>query len=144
MGGRCRIGRHGFLTTAILAVCFLVSPLFANLLSAAAGELAGQLNINTATVEELQQLPFVGENKAASIVDYRQHHGPFTDLSILVDSAIIGQKSYEAIRPYLTLNGPSRLHYIGRNENGDLILSTHKLDTMRSINIFSNAKQIFC
>ena len=126
MGGRCRIGRNGFLITAILAFCFLVSPLFAILRSAAAEELAGQLNINTATVEELQQLPFVGENKAAAIVDYRRHHGPFADLTILVDSAIIGQKSYEAIRPYLSLTGPSRLHYIGRNESGDRILSTHR------------------
>lgn len=127
MGRRYRIGRYQLLTATILAVCFLVFPVFPDLPHPAAEELAGQLNINTATAEELRQLPFVGENKAAAIVNYRQRHGPFTDLTILVDSAIIGQKSYEAIRPYLTLNGPSRLHYIGRNENGDLILSTHTI-----------------
>jgi len=129
--GRCfGTGRHEFLTSAILALCFLVSPLFPAPLAAAAEELAGQININTATAAELRQLPFVGENKAAAIVDYRRHHGPFTDLAILVDSAIIGQKSFEAIRPYLALTGPSRLHYIGRNENGDRILSTHKFSNL--------------
>jgi competence ComEA-like helix-hairpin-helix protein len=125
MGGRYRPERHQLLAATILAICFLTSFIFSFPPPAGAEELAGQLNINTATAEELRQLPFVGENKAAAIIDYRQRHGPFTDLTILVDSAIIGQKSYEAIRPYLTLNGPSRLQYIGRNENGDQILSTH-------------------
>ena len=91
-----------------------------------AEELAGQLNINTATAEELRQLPFIGENKAKAIVGYRERHGGFTSLAILVDSSIIGQKTYEAISPYLTLTGPSRLHYIGKNEAGDRVISTHK------------------
>jgi len=92
----------------------------------AAEELAGQLNINTATVEELQLLPFIGENKAKAIVGYRERHGDFTSLAILIDSSIIGQKTYEAISPYLTMTGPSRLHYIGENEAGDRVISTHK------------------
>jgi competence ComEA-like helix-hairpin-helix protein len=91
-----------------------------------AEELVGQLNINTATAEELQQLPFIGENKARAIIGYRERYGDFTSLAILIDSSIIGQKTYEAISPYLTLTGPTRLHYIGKNESGDRVMTTHK------------------
>ena len=93
-------------------------------------ELAGQLNINTATVEELQLLPFVGEDKAQAIVEYRQVKGPFDDISLLVSTGTLGQRSYEAIRPYLTIDGPSNLHYIGKNEKGDRVLSTHRFQTL--------------
>jgi competence ComEA-like helix-hairpin-helix protein len=110
-----------------LLFVWLLGPLFLPFPNdITAEELAGQLNINTATVEELQQLPFIGENKAKAIVGHRQRHGLFTSLAILIDSSIIGQKTYEAISPYLTLTGPSRLHYIGKNEAGDRVISTHK------------------
>jgi competence ComEA-like helix-hairpin-helix protein len=90
-----------------------------------AEELTGQVNINTATAEELQQLPFIGANRAKAIIGYRERHGDFTSLAILIDSSIIGQKTYEAISPYLTLTGPTRLHYIGKSEAGDRVISTH-------------------
>ena len=95
-----------------------------------AQELAGQVNINTATAEELQQLPFIGENKARAIIVHRERYGAYTDLAILIDSSIIGQKTYEAIRPYLTLTGPTRLHYIGKNEAGDRVISTHNFRSL--------------
>ena len=51
--------------------------------------LQGQLNINTATLEELQELPFIGKTKAEAIVKLRRD-GQFVDLSKLQDSSIIG------------------------------------------------------
>ncbi|NKX54042.1 ComEA family DNA-binding protein [Arthrobacter sp. E918] len=42
---------------------------------AAAG---GQVNINTATAEELQSLPRIGPVLAQRIIDFRQQHGAFT------------------------------------------------------------------
>jgi competence ComEA-like helix-hairpin-helix protein len=96
---------------------------------ASAAELAGQLNINSATAEELQMLPSLDEDKAAAIVEYRRRHGPFTDISILVAAGTIDLQSFETIRPYLKTEGTSALHYIGRNPAGDRVLSSHPLRT---------------
>lgn len=42
---------------------------------------AGKLNINTATVEQLQELPGIGEKLAARIVTYRLTHGGFSGVA---------------------------------------------------------------
>jgi competence protein ComEA len=38
----------------------------------------GPINVNTATANELAQLPGVGPKLAQAIIDYRLEHGPFT------------------------------------------------------------------
>ncbi len=38
---------------------------------------AGTVNINTATVEELEKIPLIGEKLAGRIVEYRETHGSF-------------------------------------------------------------------
>lgn len=73
--------------------------------SGTAAGLPGRLNINTATVQQLEELPYIGASRARAIVTYRQSHGPFQNLDELTRVADIGEKSLEAIRPYLTL-GP--------------------------------------
>ena len=40
-----------------------------------------QINLNAATVEEIQQLTFIGMARAQAIVDYRQQHGEFGSMS---------------------------------------------------------------
>ncbi|MCP4628019.1 MAG: phospholipase [bacterium] len=96
------------LRTAILPMLLLV------LLSATPGQaeegLIGKFNLNTATSKELQQLPFIGARKARAIIEYRNSHGPFTELSELLESDTIGIKTFEAIKPYLKLSGASQLH----------------------------------
>ncbi|MDA8163642.1 MAG: phospholipase D-like domain-containing protein [Desulfobacteraceae bacterium] len=86
---------------ALLLVCLLSSP--------PAWGLSGQLNVNTATLKELQLLPFIGETRARAILAYRQRHGRFKSLDELLASEAIGGRSFEAIRPYLTLTGPTTL-----------------------------------
>ena len=36
-----------------------------------------KLDLNSATAEELQKLPGIGETLSRAIVDYREEHGPF-------------------------------------------------------------------
>jgi competence protein ComEA len=55
----------------------------------------GKININTATVEKLEELSGVGPSKAQSIVTYREENGPFTDLEQLLDIKGIGEKTIE-------------------------------------------------
>lgn len=52
-----------------------------------------QVNINTATVEELTALPGIGEKKAQAIVKYRKKHGRFSSASDLTNVKGIGDQT---------------------------------------------------
>ena len=70
-----------------------------------AGSVAQQaqqlLNINTATVEQLQQLPGIGEKIAERIVKYREKNGPFSKAEDLLNVEGIGKKKLEKIKPFI-------------------------------------------
>ena len=68
---------------------------------------SGQVNINTAGVEELETLPFIGVARARAIVRYRQTNGSFGSVDELSRVSAIGDKTFQAIKPYLTLSGAS-------------------------------------
>ncbi len=72
---------------------------------AAAG---GVVNITTASAEELERLPGIGEKKAQAIVDHRKGH-PLRKLEDLTRVKGIGRKTVARLKPYLTLNGPTTL-----------------------------------
>jgi len=57
-----------------------------------------KVNVNTASAEELIQLPGIGEVLAARIVAYREEHGPFQSLDALKQVSGIGDKLVEKIR----------------------------------------------
>ena len=62
-----------------------------------------QLNINTATVDELTLLPGIGEVLAERIVAYRIAHGPYTSIEELTNVTGIGSKTLDSIREYITI-----------------------------------------
>ena len=63
------------------------------------------VNINTADVFELTQLPGIGEVLAQRIVDYRSAHGPFTAVEQLTHVEGIGEGKLEAILAQITIGG---------------------------------------
>lgn len=67
--------------------------------SAAVGDVSnGKLvNLNTATANELMELPNIGEVKAQAIIEYRQAHGGFSCKEDLLGVDGIGQKTYEQL-----------------------------------------------
>jgi competence protein ComEA len=62
------------------------------------------IDINSATVEELDNLPGIGTVKAQSIVTYRETHGDFTSLDDLLNVPGIGAALLEQIKPYLFIS----------------------------------------
>lgn len=58
----------------------------------------GKVNINTATVSDLQTLDGIGETKAAAIIEYREKNGPFKAVEDIMKVSGIGQKTFEKIK----------------------------------------------
>lgn len=67
----------------------------------ASGEL---VNINTAEIEELTTLNGIGEKKAQAILTYREEQGLFGTLEDLKNIPGIGDKTFENLKPYITIN----------------------------------------
>jgi competence protein ComEA len=66
-------------------------------------ESAGPLDLNTATVEQLEALPGVGPSIAAAIVEHRDRNGPFRSVDGLLDVAGIGPSRLEELRDLVTV-----------------------------------------
>lgn len=61
------------------------------------------ININTATVQQLQTLPGIGAAKAQAIVDYREEHGPFRYVEDLRSVRGIGETILKSVMDYITV-----------------------------------------
>lgn len=61
------------------------------------------LNLNSATLDELVELPGIGEQKANAIIEYRSTYGDFASLEDLLYVPGIGQSLLDTIRNYVTV-----------------------------------------
>ncbi len=65
----------------------------------------GRININTATVEELDTLPGIGPTTAQAIVDYRFQFGSFLNIQAIQNVPGVGPATYDLIKDLITV-GP--------------------------------------
>ena len=66
-------------------------------------QISNILNINTATLEQLQTLTGVGESKAKKIIEYREQNGNFETIEDIKKVSGIGDAMYEKIKDNITV-----------------------------------------
>jgi DNA uptake protein ComE-like DNA-binding protein len=109
---------RSFLGSTLVALACIGAPLaFGGQVHAAprplpaafvAPPLEGQLNVNTATAEQLELLPGIGPVTAQRILDYVKQH-PIKHPSQLMRIKGIGRKTYDRLKPYLVIEGETTL-----------------------------------
>jgi competence ComEA-like helix-hairpin-helix protein len=67
---------------------------------------AKPINLNTATLEQLEQLPGIGPVTAQDILDFRKKSGPFRSVNDLLAVRRITKARLEKLKPYITV-GPA-------------------------------------
>lgn len=63
----------------------------------------GPLDLNRATLEQLDRLPGIGPKKAELIIEYREAHGGFRAVEELLNVSGIGEKTYSALQQYVCI-----------------------------------------
>ena len=79
--------------SVVLSFCFFFSTL----------AFSGAVNINTASLDELQAISGVGQKKAEAIIAYREENGRFQTAEDLMNVSGFGEKSFERIKTSITV-----------------------------------------
>jgi len=66
-----------------------------------------KVNINTASISELQSLPQIGEVVAQRIIDYREKHGKFEKIEEIMKIKGIGEKTFLKLKDLITVGNES-------------------------------------
>jgi competence protein ComEA len=69
---------------------------------------AAPLDLNSATVEQLQQLPGIGPTIANAIVRFREKSGPLQRVDDLLAVRGVSKNKLEKLRPYVIVNAPAK------------------------------------
>jgi comEA protein len=103
--------RRILIAIAILATVGVAHPSIAAPQAAKAGASAAKakatasnpVNLNSASVAQLQTLPGIGASAAQRIIEYRQKNGSFKKIEELMNVKGIGEKSFLKLKPLITV-----------------------------------------
>ncbi len=79
----------------------LIVPLLVSAQTAA--KTGDKVNINTASLEELQKLPRIGPEIAQRILDFRKENGSFKKIEDILKVRGIGEKVYGQLKDMITV-----------------------------------------
>lgn len=96
------------MTARTLMIITLAAALAGQALAATPSE-PQRVNINTASVQELQLLPRVGPAVAARIVEFRTSNGAFKSPEDIMRVRGIGERTFELLKPYVSVSGATTL-----------------------------------
>lgn len=66
---------------------------------------SSKININTATLSDLMQLPNIGASRAQDILDYRQTVGSFVSIEEIMQVSGIGPKTFASFQDLICIDG---------------------------------------
>jgi comEA protein len=90
--------------TMVLVLCLgLILAPAAAMAQKSKSTLTEKVNLNTATLEQLQTLPGVGPSLAKTIIDYRSKSGKFSKIEELLNVKGVGEKKYQKIKDRLVV-----------------------------------------
>ena len=69
-----------------------------------ATEQKATVNLNTATLDQLETLPGIGRKTAERIIEHRQKSGGFKKIEELMNVKGIGEKSFLKLRPLVAVS----------------------------------------
>ena len=78
--------------------------------AASSAAVSAPVNLNTATVTQLDALPGVGKATAERIIEYRQKNGGFKKIEELMNVKGVGEKSFLKLKPLVTVAAPRGEH----------------------------------
>lgn len=67
-----------------------------------------KININTASLTELQELPRIGEKVAQRIINFRKENGKFKKIEEIMKVQGIGEKVFKQIKDRITVGSTSK------------------------------------
>jgi competence protein ComEA len=71
---------------------------------AAKASTSGPVNLNTATLAQLEGLPGIGKSTAERILEYREKSGGFKKIEDLMNVRGVGEKSFLKLKPLITVS----------------------------------------
>lgn len=114
-----KAGMHGLLSVTVIFTALVIGifigrrmgpvPLTAESPetggSAAAVIQDGRIDLNTAALQDLQEVPGIGPVLAQRIITYREDNGPFESITDLANVEGIGLKRVDILDDYVTVGG---------------------------------------
>lgn len=88
----------------VLALCLGLAFSSVSVLAQKSGAAVQEkVNLNTATVEQLQSIPGIGPSTAKSILEYRAKVGKFSKIEEIINIRGIGEKKFQKIKDRLAV-----------------------------------------